>query len=232
MIPEDRIKALHTKVNYKIAQRDLYQAQKSTYENMLKEKQQLLELKHQTKQLLELFVKGTEYRIREYIEPIVNEGLQYVFEQDLHFHMYFSSRRNQVEIDFVVLRNSKIEEIYQSFIQDPVKNATKLSTLVKECSDINDSFGGAVNQVLAVLLKIVIVELLKLKGILVFDEPTSMVSEVYAGRLGKLLSSLSKKYSRQHVFITHSHTLAACADKIYHVDLVDGVSYVSEKETI
>jgi len=234
---KERLQKIQKNVDYKIAQRDVYIKQKNGFETSLSAHEQSLKIKGMVRSLFELFVKGTEYRLREYVEPIINEGLKYVFEQDLFFHMYFSARRNQVEIDFLILRTKEWEEQYQVLIKATMANteksaALKLANLAKESSDINDSFGGAVNQVLSVLLRIVIVELLKVEGPLCFDEPTSMISEVYAGRLGKLLDSLSRKYGRQYIFITHSHTLAACADLLYQVDLTDGISKVTEKEIL
>jgi len=226
---DERLKKLHYTVSYKIGQRDLILKEQQNLQGEEAALKLSLSIKQNVKQLIELFVKGTEYRLREAIEPIITEGFHYVFEQDLFFHIYFSSRRNQVEIDLPIIRSKAAEEVYQKLLKDPIKNEKQIKEYIKEFVDINDSFGGSINQVLAVLLKIILAELLKIKGPLEFDEPTSMVSEAEAGRLGNLISSLSKKYNRQYIFVTHSTTLASCADKLYRVEQTNGISKVKEE---
>jgi hypothetical protein len=225
-----RIDAVKKAVSYKEVQRQLLLKKLDELDTALYNNETALSIKKKTHKLLELFIKSTEYGIREYIEPLITEGFVFVFEQDLFFHLYFSSRRNQLEIDFIILRTKAQEEEYQKYIADQVKYHKKLEDFIKAYNAINDEFGGAVNQVLGVLLKVIIAEMLHIEGPLLFDEPTSMVSEAYAGRLGKLLSSLSHTYNRQYSIITHSAALAACGDKKYNVTLNGKISEVKEIE--
>jgi DNA repair exonuclease SbcCD ATPase subunit len=220
-----RLDTVKEKVAIKATKRDLLIETVDSTASKIEEQSNILYRKQRAHELLELFVKGNELRIKEYIEPIINSGLLYVFEQELFFHLHFQNRRNQLEIDFIVLRNTEVEKQYQECL----KSEKKLQAFISEHIDINDSFGGAVNQVLGLLLGLIVAELLKIKGPIMFDEPTSMVSEAYNSRLGLLLHSLSVKYHRQYIFITHSASLAECADKKYQVDLENGVSktYVS-----
>ena len=177
-----------------------------------------IKLYGQVRQLLELFVKSTEHKTREYIEPLVTEALAFVFDQGLKFHLIFMSRRNQVEVDFVVIRDSEVEELYQLCIKDPIKNVKKLEDIAKQGRNINFLYGGAVNQVISLVLRIVIT----------LDEPTSAVGEEYSARVGQLVSSLSKKFGRQIILVTHSKTLASFADKIYEVEKINGISSAKE----
>jgi hypothetical protein len=225
-----RLDTIKKAISYKEAERQLLLKKLRELDLVLTEQETTLSVKKKTHKLLELFVKSTEYRIREYMEPLITEGFTFVFEQDLKFHLYFSSRRNQLEIDFIILRTKAQEDEYQKYIADPVKYHKKMEEFIKAYNNINDEFGGAVNQILGVLLKAIIAEMLHIEGPLLFDEPTSMVSEAYAGRLGKLLSSLSHMYNRQYCIITHSAALAGCGDKKYNVNMVDKVSEVTEIE--
>ena len=61
-------------------------------------------------------------------------------------------------------------------------------------------------------------------------EPSSAVGEEYSARLGQLLASLSERFHRQYILVTHSHSLASYAEKIYEVEKVNGISQVSVKE--
>jgi len=177
---------------------------------------------------MEIFVKGVEYRIRDYIEPVVSEAFEFVFDQNLKFHLLFVNRRNQVEVDFIILRDDKTEELYQKCIQNPGKYTKQLESLVKETKNINFMYGGAVNQVLSLILRLVLVELLKVKGPVFLDEPSSAVSEEYNMRLGQLISSLSQRFQRQIVLITHSKTLASFAEKSYTINKINGISKTEE----
>jgi len=86
-----------------------------------------MDIYSQVRKLLEVLVKSTEINLRSYIEPLVTEALDFVFEQGLNFHLFFVSRRNQLEIDFIVLRNSISESNYQIWVQDPEKYENDLS---------------------------------------------------------------------------------------------------------
>ena len=183
----------------------------------------------QTRRLLELFVRGTEHKLQGYIEPVITEALEFVFDDDLQFHLVFAERRNQMEVDFILIRDADTEKNYQKYIQDAVKYEKQLTELVKESRNINFMYGGAVSQVISVIMAMVLVELLKIRGPIVFDEPSSAVGEVHSGRLGQLISSLSRRFNRQVIFITHSNELAAFADTKYLVVQNNKISTVTEE---
>ena len=223
---EQRIKKVSDKLQSLVGERSLLNVQLSEIVNNISDNSNELDINEKARKLLELFVKSTEYSIKDYIEPIVTEALEFVFSQYLKFHIIFFNRRNQVEIDFVVARNSEMEKAYQELIKDSVTNADEIALLVKDATNINYMYGGAINQVLALILRLVIIEMLKIKGPVFLDEPTSMVSEEYSTRLGHLLLSLSKKFKRQYILITHSNSLASYASNIYQVTQENKVSKV------
>lgn len=229
---EQRIKKVYDKLQSLVGERNLLNVQLSEIVNNINDNSNELDINEKARKLLELFVKSTEHSIKDYIEPIVTEALEFVFSQYLKFHIIFFNRRNQVEIDFVVARNTKMEATYQELIKDPVINADEIALLVKDATNINYMYGGAINQVLALILRLVIIEMLKIKGPVFLDEPTSMVSEEYSTRLGHLLLSLSKKFKRQYILITHSNSLASYASNIYQVTQENKVSKVMLLEGI
>ena len=225
---EDRFEAVKKKVQEKSIKKAMILSDIEKKKDDIVWTKSELELKKLARSLLELFVRGTEKRIKDYMEPLINTGLFFIFEQPLHFYLHFSERRSQLEVDFVILRNNEQKEEYLKYCEDPDTYEKKLAAFVLEHTEINDTFGGAVNQVLGVLLKFIVAELLKVEGPILLDEPTSMVSEAYAGRLGNLIQSMSLEYHRQYIYITHSASLASCADKKYTVDMANTVSVVEE----
>jgi DNA repair exonuclease SbcCD ATPase subunit len=180
------------------------------------------------KTLLELFVKGTENQIKEYIEPTVTESLNFIFNQNLYFHIVFVTRRGQVEIDFIVISTKEVEEKYQLYLSDNEKYKKELEELIDSYKDLNFLYGGAIQEVLGLVLRLLLVELLGIKGPVILDEPTSSVHEEYASRVGVFIKSLSDRFNRQIIYVTHSHALAASADKCYEVKKVDEISIVEE----
>jgi len=189
------------------------------------EKQKLLQEVHT---LLSTLVLGTERGITEYLSPIVTEALHYVFEQDLRFCIEFINRRNQVEVDFFILRSKEDEDRFHKYLEEPGKYERQIQDLVKEHKDINFMYGGAVNQVIALVLRLVMAEFLKIQGPIFLDEPSSAAGDLYTEKLGKLLASLSERFNRQIVLITHSQRLASYAEKQYLVYKEGGYSKVKD----
>jgi len=182
----------------------------------------------EARKLLEMFIKSTEVSIKNYIEPLVNEALAFVFQQGLEFRLIFIERRNQIEVDFIVMREESQKETYQLYIKDPDTHKKGFDEVVKGTKDINYNYGGAVNQVLSLVLRLVLVELLNIKGTILLDEPTSACSEEYSARVGQLVSNFSYKFSRQYLIVTHSTSLSSYADKTYRVQKVNEIAQVSE----
>lgn len=225
---EKQIENVKLEVNKRIGKRELLLSQIEHIEQSITEASDSLDLVTDAHKLLELFVKSTEGVTASYIEPLITEALDFVFAQYLKFHLMFMSRRNQVEVDFLVIRDKEVEELYQTLSKDPVKNSVKLEEISKECRQINYLYGGAINQVISMVLRLVLKQLLRLPGPVIFDEPTSAVGEEYSARVGQLLSSLSKKFGLQVILVTHSDTLASFADRSYRVNKIDDISSVKE----
>ena len=223
-----RMNEIKSSIDKKFGERNILQKEYKELKDRTQGLCKDVRLYKDVRQLLELFVKSTEHKTRQYIEPLVTEALAFVFDQGLKFHLVFISRRNQVEVDFVVIRDKEVEELYQLYSKDPIKNVKQLEEIAKQGRNINFLYGGAVNQVISLVLRIVMVELLKVKGPLLLDEPTSAVGEEYSARVGQLISSLSKKFGRQIILVTHSKTLASFADKLYEVEKVNGISHANE----
>lgn len=180
------------------------------------------------KTLLELFVKSTEVQIKEYIEPTITEALQFIFNQNLCFHIVFVNRRGQVEVDFIVLPNNEVENQYQEYLKDNETYKKELEEIIDSYTDIVYNNGGAIGEVLGLVLRLLLIELLQIKGPVFLDEPTSAVSEEYASRVGMFIKNLSQKFNRQVIFVTHSQALASAANKIYEVTKDKDISTVEE----
>lgn len=145
--------------------------------------------------------------IKNEVESLVTGALQSVFEDPtITFNIEFTSRRNQVEADFFlsfVDRGKKIE------------------------GDITETYGGGVVDVIALSLRLILMELLKVDGPILLDEPGRFVSVEYVENFGKFLHSICKKFDRQIILITHNSKLAEFADKKIKVGIRGGKSWVN-----
>jgi len=221
-------KSLRSDVDKMVGRRDLLVEQRDSSQRELEDVRKGVEIERGVKKLMSVFIRVSESRLQSYIEPIVTDALRFIFQQDLYFHFIFVERRNQIESDFFVIRHSDVEKEYQSLIQDKEANIKKIEQIIKESKDINFMYGGSINQVLAAVLLITLVQFLKIEGPIFMDEPTGMVNEECNARFGQFLVQLSKKFERQIVFATHSNSLTAQADKIYNVSMTGGHSIVTE----
>lgn len=183
--------------------------------------------------LLEILVRSSEEHIKSYIEPIITEALQYVFCKEVFFHVIFAMRRNQIENDFILLRNRDQEVLFQTYVAAPAEYEKELEVLIKSSKELDFMNGGAVAQVLAAVLKLTIAELLEIQGPVCLDEPSSAIGAEYTSRFGQLLYSLSRKFNRQIVIITHSDTLASFGDIVYRIAQDSaGVSHAERTEAV
>lgn len=224
-----RIENVHNHLQQKIGLRQSLVDQLQNLQNNLDEAESTLDEYSKIKKVFEVLIRSTEVSLRRYIEPVINESLDFVFNQTLFFHLVFCNRRNQLEVDFLLLRNYETEKEFQEFMSNPSQYEKEIELLVKDSRSFSDSFGGAVSQVLSCVLRFILAELLKIEGPICMDEPTSAFHPLYAERFGQLVSSLSKRFNRQYIIITHSMELAAHADKCYIVEQrTPGISSVME----
>lgn len=227
---DSRIQSVNNHLQQQIGLRNSLISRVEDLQSLLVDIENTLDEYSKIKKVFEVLIRSTEISLRNYIEPVINEALDFVFNQTLFFHLVFCNRRNQLEVDFLLLRSQEVENDFRKYILDYTTYEKEIEVLVKDSKNFSDSFGGAVSQVLSCVLRFIIAELLKIKGPICMDEPTSAFHPVYAERFGQLVSSLSKRFNRQYIIITHSTELAAHADKCYIVDQrIPGISNVTEE---
>lgn len=140
------------------------------------------------------------------VEQLVTQGLRCIFEDPtVQFNIKFVTKRNQVEAEFTLSRE---------------EDGTQIQ------GDILSTYGGGVVDVISISLRIIIMQLMKVKGPLVLDEPGKMISAQFIGAFGKFLTEVSNTFDRQMIMITHNDKLTEFANNIIEVHQTNGVSYV------
>src|SRR5271157_6314564 len=92
-----------------------------------------------------------------------------------------------------------------------------------------DSFGGGVQNVVAFLLRIILIKRFKLAQFIALDEQFSNVSSEYQPKVSEMLQVLSKMGFTIFA-ISHQPTITAAADIIYEVVVDDGFPPVLRRQ--
>ncbi|MCF8010584.1 MAG: ATP-binding protein [Clostridiales bacterium] len=179
-----------------------------------KEAQEQREKVHSRKEMLQqvkiLFQESSNYareQARQQIQHMVTQALQYTFGPEISFEVELVEKRGNPEAEFYVV------SIYGA---ESVKTRP------------DDARGGGVVDVISMALRMSLLEtsIPPLPGPLLLDEPGKHVSDQFAPNLAHFIKSLSEAFSRQVLMVTHNRHFAETADKVYHVELVNGKSSV------
>lgn len=148
--------------------------------------------------------------VRAEVEQLVTQSLRSILDNPfIKFEIEFVEKRNQTEALFSLAIEGDEEQIG---------------------GDIISTYGGGVVDIISVSLRVIMMQLLKLEGPLILDEPGKNIAPQYVSNFGKFLTEVSKAFNRQIIMITHNDTLASCANNIIRVEQKNGVSKVEKVE--
>jgi len=80
-----------------------------------------------------------------------------------------------------------------------------------------------------VCLRLICLEVFKLEGPLILDEPLRSVDEFNLRRGLEFILQYCKSTGRQLFIVTHNSQIAGSADKLFEVTQTDGISIVRER---
>lgn len=130
-------------------------------------------------------------RLRSDLEGLVSRALSAVFDDGLTFSVTTRILRGAPAVEF---------------------SLTDSAGVVRP---VIGSHGGGVAQVVAFVLRVVVVLLSPVRPVLVLDEPFSMVSSHYRPRLARFIREVVDSTSLQLVLVTHDDEMPAVADRHY-----------------
>jgi len=146
------------------------------------------------------------------VEQLVTQGLRSIFENpSIQFNIDFVTKRNQIEAEFTLSHEKDGKQIQ---------------------GDILTTYGGGVVDVISFSLRVIIMQLMKIGGPIILDEPGKMISAQFIGAFGKFLTEVSKTFNRQIIMITHNHKLAEFAKNSIEVYQMNNVAHVKQEEII
>lgn len=140
------------------------------------------------------------------VEQLVTQGLRSIFEDaTIQFNIDFVTKRNQIEAEFTLSRE---------------EDKTRIQ------GDILSTYGGGIVDVISISLRIIIMQLMKIKGPLILDEPGKNISAQFISAFGKFLTEVSNTFDRQIIMITHNNKLVEFANNMIEVYQINGVSHI------
>ena len=148
--------------------------------------------------------KYTQTYLKDYIEGLVSQALQAVFEDDYQFIVDFDIKRNQVETKFhLQVKDQKME--------------------------LKDTCGGGILDVASFALRVVLwsIQNPKSDNVIILDEPLKFLHGKMENAM-KMLKDLSKKLEIQFIIVSQIPEIAEQADKLFEVTLNDEYSIVKE----
>jgi len=146
--------------------------------------------------------------VKDEVEKMVTQALRGIFEDPyIKFNINFVIKHNQTEAEFILSRENNEKS--------------------KIKGDILTTYGGGLGDIISVALRIIIMQLLKIKGPLILDEPGKFISEGYIDNFGKFLVQVSSTFNRQIIIVTHNERLANFANNTIKVSQVNRVSKIN-----
>jgi len=151
--------------------------------------------------IIQKVAKATQAELEYYISELVTLAFASVFPDPYEFGVAFEEKRGKTECRMRFLRNGH------------------------EVNPLSGSGGGPLD-IASTTLQFTIWSLNKTRAIIGLDEPFRFLSRDLQPKAGEMLKEVSKKLGLQILMVTHSEDLAACADKTFHFDIKQGVTYV------
>jgi len=171
--------------------------------------QKKVEIICQCKNLLEQCNIASRDFIKNEVEQLTTQALRATLnDPDISFTINFEIKRNQVEADFILTKGADKRALEE---------------------DILKSSGGGIADIISFALKIITLELLKIPGPLILDEPGKCISEHYIDNFGKFVAQVSQTFNRQVIMVTHNARLAQFASNTIEVTQVNGKSKITQE---
>lgn len=157
-----------------------------------------------SRELLQKVSTLVRYKISEQFAALATEALRFIFQrEDLRFVVDLGIKGNlPVAAFFVEVGGYQV--------------------------DPRDALGGSVYEVIGICLRLICLEVFKIEGPLILDEPLRSVDSINLDRSLEFILNYCKSTGRQLIIVTHNEQIARSADKLFEVVQDSGVSVVRE----
>lgn len=144
--------------------------------------------------------------VKVIIEELVSQALQGIFGDNYSFELEDKILRNKPETDFYVIKNGRRRSL-------------------------KDDTGVGVVDVVSIALRVIFwaIENPRTDNVIIFDEPVrALHSRSMLESCGEMFKKLSEMLGLQFIIVSDVGELLNCADLIFHVEQIKGISTVEK----
>jgi DNA repair exonuclease SbcCD ATPase subunit len=200
-----KVQDLRNKFERQRGKRDQLETSITTLQEGIVEKTRSLRRHHEAKEVIRIVGLMTQEQLQSDISDITSLALESVFPDPYELQVEFVIRRNKTECDIF-------------FVRDGMKIEPSIASGV-----------GAMD-IASFALRIASWSMMEphTRNTIILDEPFRNLSENYQEAASIMLKEISKKLGIQFIIVTHIHTLASYADRIFEVKKRKKVSKVTQ----
>lgn len=198
----DRLNHYQTRLTQVRARVDILNQELDSLHKRKQATEESLAILEQVNLFLASAVKDKINSTKHQLESLVNQGLQYIFNEDIRIEIASDFKNNKTIFSLKVLKGNLN-------------------------SGRTEDFGGGVLAVIAFLLKVSATLITKTERLLVFDESLTFVSAEYQEALSQFIHQICQQLGFTIILIAHQPLLAKHADTIYQVQGTpqEGISF-------
>lgn len=205
-IRAERLSIAEGDVNYLLGQRSELADRLITLRDKLASIQIEQELLIAARELFQKVSMLVRYKISDRFAELATEALRFIFQRD--------------DLKFIVNLDVKGNLPVAAFFVEVDGHEV----------DPREALGGSIYEIIGVCLRLICLEVFKLRGPLILDEPLRSVDEVNLQRGLAFILQYCRSTGRQLFIVTHNNQIARGADRLFEVIQEDGVSFVRERE--
>jgi DNA repair exonuclease SbcCD ATPase subunit len=133
------------------------------------------------------------------VEQLQTEGMQTVFtDKDLSVRAEVEIQRGKVAVNLITVETGEGE------------------------GPVEETFGGAVQTVQSILMRVIVMYLRGLRPLLILDESLPAFDHGYVVNMGGFLTALCERLNMDVLLVTHNHSLVEAANRAYQIEKKDG----------
>ncbi len=198
-----RLEAYIAALDRSVGKRDVLQSQQRQYSQDTARLIALRDAIEKAQVLVQKVALETQEVLRIQIADVVQSALDTVFPDVYKFSVEFEIKRGRTECR-LVFRQGDFEV------------------------DILSSDGGGIVDLASLALRVAAWSLGTSANTLFLDEPGKFVSRNLVGQFAEIIAELSEKLDLQVIMVSHVPELIENSDKVFRVELRDGVSRIKE----
>jgi len=195
------IVSLRTKYEQAVGQRNMLNKQLTDVEIRIKTQEAHLLNCSKARSIIQTVAESTQKKIEHHISSLVTMALAAVFPDPYTFVLRFVKRREKTEADLLFVKDGN------------------------EGSPMDVSGGGPLD-VASFALRTATWAIKPTRNVLILDEPGKYISRDLQSKFSEMIKYLNVKLGLQFLIVSHIPEITECADKVFVITNIGGVSNV------